>query len=275
GAFGEPGTEDEREEGLGFLPYPIYQCYMQNDPFWCEKVIFNPTGSVDEPNTQGLDPYTDCPLAEAPCVARTDIVAWVDTPFNAEPFWTRNLDLSASYNLQLDGGGSLSVRMLATRALEQSRCLQTVRTADGNSAMCAEGQRQNVVGVTGSSTGTQGFANFTSQPKWSGNVYASYSKQAFTITGQARYTGEGWQSLNAIGTEDRRWAPNTYNTWYAQKLPAWTTFNLTTSYNFARSRFAPERFENLQLSLTVDNLFDKQPDFYSCQNCTGGVNTRF
>src|SRR5690606_2879453 len=58
GFFGEPGTEDEREEGLGFLPYPIYQCYTQNDPFWCDKVIFNPTASVDEPNTDGLDPYT-------------------------------------------------------------------------------------------------------------------------------------------------------------------------------------------------------------------------
>src|SRR5690606_28643586 len=133
----------------------------------------------------------------------------------------------------------------------------------------------NVVGVTGSNNGIAGFANFTSQPKWSGNVYASYAKQAFTITGQARYTGSGRQQFGALGQGDPGWAPNVYGTWYQLDLPSWTTFNLTTSYNFARSRFAPERFENLQLSLTVDNLFDKQPDFYSCQNCTGGVNTRF
>jgi outer membrane receptor protein involved in Fe transport len=206
-------------------------------------------------------------------VARTDIVAYEDFPYNAEPYWTRNLDVSASYNLTLDGGGSMNIRLLGTRALEQSRCLQTERSADGTVTECLT--RQNVVGITGSGGGTPGFSSFSSQPKWAGNVYASYSKQAFSITGQARYTGKGLQSLGGFDIDDPGFQWNMYNTTYRQSLPSWTTFNLTTSYNFARSRFAPERFENLQLSLTIDNLFDKQPDFYSCSNCTGGVNTRF
>jgi outer membrane receptor protein involved in Fe transport len=141
------------------------------------------------------------------------------------------------------------------------------------SAVCQE--RENIVGVTGSGSGAPGRSNFTSQASWSGNVYASYAKQAFTITGQARSIGKGLQSLGGLGVGDPGFEWNMYNTTYQQHLPAWTTFNLTTGYNFARSRFAPERFENLQLTLTVDNLFDKQPDFYSCTSCTGGVNTRF
>src|SRR5690606_20010239 len=155
----------------------------------------------------------------------------------------------------------------------------TVRSADGLIQECAT--RQNVVGVTGqnsfngSSGGAAGFSNYTSQPSWSGNMYASYSKQAFTITGQARYTGKGVQQLNGIDPGDPTFQYDMLNSWYGLDLPSWTPFNLTTSYNFARSRFAPERFENLQLSLTIDNLFDKQPDFYSCDACTGGVNTRF
>src|SRR5690606_9814159 len=272
GGSAVPGSENEGVLDLNNVPYSIARCYLENDPFWCEKVIFNEAGSSDEPNTQGLDPYTDCE-ANAPCVARTDIVAYIDTPFNAEPFWTRNLDVSVSYNLQLNGGGSLSMRLLGTHALEQSRCLQVDRSADGRSAECLE--RRNVVGVTGSGGGTPGYTNFTSQPSWSGNFYTSYSKNAFTITGQARYTGKGTQGLDSTGPGDPGYVPNAYGTWYQNHLPSWTTFNLTTSYNFARSRFAPERFENLQLSLTIDNLFDKQPDFYSCGRCTGGVNTRF
>src|SRR5690606_23517705 len=163
----------------------------------------------------------------------TDIVAYEDIPFNAEPYWTRNLDVSASYNMSLNGGGSLSIRLLGTHALEQSRCLQTVRSADGLIQECAA--RQNVVGVTGqnsfngSSGGAAGFSNYTSQPSWSGNMYASYSKQAFTITGQARYTGKGVQQLNGIDPGDPTFQYNMFNTWYELDLPSWTTFNLTTS----------------------------------------------
>jgi outer membrane receptor protein involved in Fe transport len=92
---------------------------------------------------------------------------------------------------------------------------------------------------------------------------------------QARYTGKGWQSFQGLDPGDPGFQWNQYNTVMEQELPSWTTYNLTTSYNFARSRFALEKFENLQLSLTVDNLFDKQPDFYSSTSATGGVNTRF
>jgi hypothetical protein len=177
------GETEGVDEALEDLPYAIYRCYQFNDPFWCGKIAFNPLGSAEEPNETGADPYTDCEAA-MPCPARADIVAYEDTPFNAEPYWTRNLDVSASYNLQLDGGGSLTMRLLGTHALEQSRCLSVIRSADGMSAVCQE--RENVVGVTGSGSGAPGLSNFTSQPSWSGNVYASYSMQAFTITGQAR-----------------------------------------------------------------------------------------
>lgn len=284
---GSGTTADEEEDrlttddgdSLNQLPYPIYQCYATNDPFWCSKVIFNPDGAPEEPNVDGIDPYGPFCQAMQDCVARTDIVAYYNLPFNSEPYWTRNLDLSASYNLQLDGGGSLSMRLLATRALEQSRCTQVILSTVTLEASCAENARINIIGVTGSGGGSQGFTNFTSQPKWSGNFYVSYSRQAFSLTTQARYTGKGVQSLSVAQQQLLQGGsqPNTYGSWYDMFLPSWTTWNLTASYNFARSRIAPERFENLQLSLTIDNLFDKQPDsdYYSCSSCTGGVNTRF
>src|SRR5690606_11236529 len=117
-------------------------------------------------------------------------------------------------------------------------------------------------------------------PKWSGNFYVSYSRGPLSVTTQARYTGKGVVNLDRLREQSETGgapALNTYGSWYDVFLPSWTTWNLTTSYNFARSRFAPERFENLQLSLTIDNLFDKQPDqdYYSCTSCTGGINTRF
>src|SRR5690606_37268292 len=87
-------NEEDRPDNLNFLPYTLWRCYNYNDPFWCGKITFNPEGSSDEPNVNGFDPYLHCEAAQ-PCVARTDIVAYEDIPFNAEPYWTRNLDVSA------------------------------------------------------------------------------------------------------------------------------------------------------------------------------------
>src|SRR5690606_40322875 len=74
----------------------------------------------DEPNEAGLDPYADC-AAEQLCRARTDIVAVTSIPYNSEPYWTRNLDLSASYNMQLGNGGALSVRLLDRKSVVYAR----------------------------------------------------------------------------------------------------------------------------------------------------------
>lgn len=260
------GFDPENDENL---QYQIFRCFEYGEPFYCSQIEFNPAGSPEEPNVDGLDPYEDCEVG-MPCAARTDIVSIINTQENTEDYWNRGLDLSASYSLRLNGGGSIAMRMLATRALEANRCTQTQKDRDGNTICLA---RENYVGVTGSASGG-GLANYASQPKWSGNLYATYSRNAFSITGQARYTGAGVVSLTDIGPEDPRWAPELFNTRSINKLPSWTVWSLTTNYNFAASRFAPDRWENLQLSLTIDNVFDKQPGFWSGGG-TGGVNRRF
>src|SRR5690606_28184101 len=153
-----------------------------------------------------------------------------NTQENTEDYWTRGLDISANYLLRLGGGGSIAMRVLATRALEQNRCTQTQKDREGNTICLA---RENYVGVTGGSGGGSVFSNYTSQAKWSGNLYATYSKNAFSITGQARYTGAGVVSLSDIGPEDPRWAPELFNTRSINQLPSWTVWSLTTNYNFA------------------------------------------
>ena len=274
----EVGGDELNEEGLN---YNIFQCFVLNDPFWCDTITFDPAGSPEEPNVDGLT-EADC-VPEQPCLARTEILSIESPIFNSEPYWSRGFDFSATYNFRLQRGGTLSARFLATRTLEQNRCHETspiVRDEAGNS-YC--GRRMNYAGFTGNNSGGQWasantFFNYSSSSLWNGNFYVSYANRAFSVTTQFRYIGAARISESSVGPDDPRWCAGCLGTVSINALPSWTTVNLTTSYDFTRSRFAPERFENLQLSLTIDNLLDKQPDFYSAGSATGnvgGVNTRF
>src|SRR5690606_41059768 len=94
-------------------------------------------------------------------------------------------------------------------------------------------------------------------------LYVSYANRAFAVTTQFRYIGAARISESSVGPDDPRWCAGCLGTVSINALPSWTTVNLTTSYDFTRSRFAPDRFDHLQLSLTLDNLLAKQPNSYS------------
>ena len=131
-----------------------------------------------------------------------------------------------------------------------------------------------MVGQTGGLyAGGNVFANYTATPEWSGNLFGTYRKNAWSITAQARYTGTGLGSVFWVGPEDPRWAPDTHFTISRNRMPSWTTWNTTFNYDFGRSQFALSRFNEMSLALTIDNLFDRQPGFWSGGNIAG-VNTR-
>ena len=64
------------------------------------------------------------------------------------------------------------------------------------------------------------------------------------------------------------------NTVSDSTLPSWATVNMTFNYDFSRSSFAPQMFDSLTAFLSIENVGDRVPDFFS-GNGAGGVNTSF
>jgi len=104
-------------------------------------------------------------------------------------------------------------------------------------------------------------------------VFGTYRKGPLTLTAQARYTGAAQASVFWVGPEDPKYATESWFTLSRNDLPSWTTWNTTLRYDLGRLGFA-DKLDSIDVSLTVDNVFDKQPDFWSGGNIAG-VNTRF
>ncbi len=238
--------------GQPTVPFEIFRCWYYEDPFYCSLIEFG------EPNP------------DEPDNPRSNIESYTTSMVNSEPFWSRGFDVSANYNKRL-ARGSFSVRLMATRSIEQSVCIESERVSI-DEVTCT--LRDNVVGQTGGLRGGGLFSNYTPTPTWSGNLFGTYRRNALSVTAQARFIGKAQGSVFWVGPDDPRWAPDSHFTISRNLMPSWTTWNTTISYNFNQSRFAPERFSDLNLSLRIDNVFDKQPDFWSGGNIAG-VNTRF
>lgn len=194
-----------------------------------------------------------------PGMTESNLLRWESLQMNLQPFTTKGYDFTANYTFQLGGGGGLAMRLLATHMDEQ--IIDTF------------GTQLNVAGQTGGNTGF--LPNYTPTPEWAGNMFWTYYKNAFTATVQAIYTGSGHMNLQNgwVAPGDPGWAPELTQTVPYNRLPSWTTWNMTLQYDFAQSRFAPARFEELAAYLRVDNVMDKDPIFSN--GGVGGVNAMF
>ncbi len=251
-SYSNPSDPENAELFDPPLPFEVFRCYHFEDPFYCSLIEFGEP-HPDEPNNP-----------------RSNIESYTTSMVNSEPFWSRGFDISAAYTKRL-ARGSFSVRLMGTRSIEQSICIDSERVSL-DEVTCH--LRDNVVGQTGGLRAGGLFANYTPTPTWSGNLFGTYRRNALSVTAQARFIGKAQGSVFWVGPDDPRWEPDSHFTISQNQMPSWTTWNTTINYNIGQSRFAPERFTDLSLSLRIDNVFDKQPNFWSGGNIAG-VNTRF
>lgn len=249
-AYAGAGDDPENEDGL---PYTVWRCFQYEDPFYCSLIEFGP------------------PAPSEPDNPRSDIISVMSTQENGQPYWTRSIDFSGRYTRRLRGGASISVRLLATRNLEQSICTELERTAGGDTSCLS---RQDVVGQTGGRFGGGILANYSPLPSWSGNLFGTYRKGPLSITAQARYTGAAQASVFWVGPDDPKYQPESWFTLSRNELPSWTTWNTTLRYDLGLIGFASDRLDAIEVSFTIDNVFDRQPEFWSGGNIAG-VNTRY
>ena len=223
---------------------------------------------------------------------------------NAQPYLSRGIDLSVSYNTQLSGGGFISARVLTSRSLEQS-----VNVSSGygfffpndGGAFFNSGQWLDVSGQTGSNgigsawgSNASFYLSYTPTPRISSNMFMTYAKNAFSLTGQLRYVGTGrlntqqpWIGPGETNTSivttlgptfgqqfTYGYDTNLRSTITSNDLPSWATLNVNLSYDFSASRFSFDRFEQLQTYFNIENIGNRIPDFFSGTGA-GGINTTY
>jgi hypothetical protein len=238
------------------------------------------------------NPFAATPLAVGdpnPFLPFSDVETLTATARNQAPYFSRGIDISLSYNTQLSGGGFINARVIASRALEQE-----VEINSGQGALFFNTGGQTTRDVSGQ-TGSNGlgsvfgfaapvFLNYAPTPRISGNMFMTYSKNAFSLTGQVRYVGSGrlnnqqqWIGPGERGTNPTGYyyyAPGLFGTVTDSTLPSWATLNVNFEYDFSRSSLSFERFESLSVYLNIDNIGNRTPDFFS-GNGAGGINTTY
>lgn len=169
-----------------------------------------------------------------------DITAVDAGSINIGRFLTRGIDLEAIYDIPLDSGASLNVRVIGSYLYDL-----IVDTGLGNAPVNYEGQS----GPVGS------FGGFNTSPNWQATAWLTYARDRFTTTLETRYIGSG--SLDATRFESPPGAAS--NT----QLFSMTTNSVDDRYYLAWSGsydFQRGNADNgLQLFWSIQNLLDEDP----------------
>jgi outer membrane receptor protein involved in Fe transport len=181
----------------------------------------------------------------------SDIEEVIAPYYNDQPYEARGIDYSAQYRLNLDGGGLLDLRLLASRALEQTILVGSDR------------QERNLSGMVG---GGGFLPDYTPAPEWTANLVIGYSRGAFRITTRTSYISESLLDKVSpyIGPDDSRYDPTRLNSIITNVVESHVTQDVNVSYDFGRAE------SPTQLWLSVNNIWDQDPPF--AQGSTGGAN---
>lgn len=200
-------------------------CAQNNDPAFC-ALIFDVNGT----------PLTD------PAAIRTDLSRYVAQAFNGVGYRTNGVDFTASYFTSLGDDRSLSIRILASRILDQF-------FNDGVNAYDYSGE-----------TGGGGFlADFQSAPDWQGNATATYMQGPLTVTGQVRWVGASKINWEWIDPSDPGYDENLTLTTFDNSLSDYFLFGLNASWAFEDLGF---NGNGVELWASVNNVFNTDPPVF-------------
>ena len=161
------------------------------------------------------------------------VITQVDNAvLNLDVYQTSGVDIEASYDFELDEGGKLGFRVLATRTDEVIQVINGVPT--------------DYAGVTGGAA--------FGQPKWALNGTMSYGKGPFSIALQGRYIDSGLYNILWSQPGDPGYSP----------ASAFSTNDNTVDsafYSTLSARYTlPKRTEReWEVFATINNLTDKTP----------------
>jgi outer membrane receptor protein involved in Fe transport len=195
-------------------------------------------------------PYFNPTNPTIPCTATcfSDIDTIVATAFNLRSYEFTGADFSADWVKAL-ATGSLGLRFVATRTFHQK-----IRGTNNQNPTSVE----DITGATGVPTGI--LSDWASAADLIANLTASFRRNDFTITGQARYVADGVNDRLQrapgepgydIAVAPGPGQPQSVN---VNNVPSYTIYSLSGTYDFdLRSG------NRMQFWGSVNNLFDKEP----------------
>jgi outer membrane receptor protein involved in Fe transport len=219
-------------------PSVLNACFQRNDPVACGRITFGPPVIPGNP---------------------TSNIEEVRVPYiNASPYTAEGVDFSFDYPIQM-ANGTVALTLTATRAIDllfQDTISLAIR---------------DVAGQSGSGFGF--LPDVAPAPEWVGNLIATYVRDRFTISGQARYTGSGKLDLLTprLGPDDPGYNPNLTGSVSDSNVSSHMTFNLSGSYDLRIGSM-----ERTELFASINNVFDEDPPFSGNNDfSTGGSNAAF
>jgi iron complex outermembrane receptor protein len=221
------------------------------------QLVADNCAAATGPNPTPTQWATLCPLMTfGPSGAVVgDNVASVQAPYyNDLPYEAAGVDFAGNYSFDIGGDKTMSLRLMATHALNQQVVIGVNRL------------ERDIAGQTGN----EGFLpDYTSAAEWNINLIASFSTGAFTVTTQGRYTSEGELDLVSPRRDpsDPLYNPTLVNSIVDNTVPSHFTQNVTASYDFN------VRDTEAEVWMSVNNIWDKDPPFSA--GGTGGVNGIF
>ena len=239
------------------LSITIQGCFL-GDQNYCDQITNGITTPWRDPSVD----HNGAPTAGSdsiPCPATCyiDIENYYAQTFNAGLYEVRGLDLSFDWLRQLSEG-TLFVRVLGTRTFEQN--VSIIRNP------LAPVPPQNIVGAVGTPVGF--LSDWASAPDISGNVTATWTRGAVSLTGQMRYIDDGKIDRTRVGADEPGYNPAATNSVTFNTLGAYKVYSMNASYDF--SGFGGN---DMQLWGSVNNITDEDPPLFG--SATGGTNAIF
>ena len=165
-----------------------------------------------------------------------------NTAVNIQSFTTRGVDFEAAYTTPLKGGGTVTVRALASYLYDM---------------LFGTGLASGTINYAGQSGPTAAFGSFNTAPKWQGNLFVTVNRGAFTGTAQLRYVGPGrFTTITgsgglAVAPGDPGYSTTDPNSISENHVSAAAYINLSAAYKIMHDRF--------ELFGSINNVLDKDP----------------
>lgn len=168
--------------------------------------------------------------------AKIDVVS--SKARNQRAYRTSGLDIAADWSYTIPAG-TFELRAVATHMISQ------LVQPDANFPAL-----RNIAGVTGAPFG--GF-DWESAPDWSGQLFATFARAAFSATVQAHYVSAGAKDAARIGPEAPAYSTTLAGSIDNNRVPSHLVWGLNGTYEFELLGMQLQLFGNIQ------NLFDRSP----------------
>ncbi|HKJ72961.1 MAG TPA: TonB-dependent receptor, partial [Alphaproteobacteria bacterium] len=178
--------------------------------------------------------------------------------YNASSYKVKGIDFSLTYNHQFANMDNVNVRVLATKTISQ-----VVMTAIGTTPT-------PILGQTG--IGNLFLPDFQSSPDWTANLSVTYTHGGFSGTVQGRYISAGSYDYLGAAPGDPNYGAPGYTTYSTNHIGFYQIYNMTLSYTF---QDLVGDNSSLQLFVTVNNLFDRDPPSIGSANYYDRLGRRF